>query len=107
MLRKSGAAIRIAHRALRREASRKGRAVQPQTWEFAKYVIVFTTFPAAEFPAERVLELYRLRWQVELVFQRFKSLAQLGHPPKHDDDSTMACALRQAAGSLAGRETGP
>ena len=88
--RKSGPAIRIAHRALRREASRKGRAVQPQTWEFAKYVIVFTTFPAAEFPAERVLEWYRLRWQVELVFKRFKSLAQLGHLPKHDDDSAKA-----------------
>ena len=90
VLRKSGAAIRVAHRALRREASRKGRAVQPQTWEFAKYVIVFTTFPAAEFPAERVLEWYRLRWQVELVFKRFKSLAQLGHLPKHNDDSAKA-----------------
>ena len=90
VLRKSGAAIRTAHRALRREASRKGRAVQPQTWEFAKYVIVFTTFPAAEFPAERVLEWYRLRWQVELVFKRFKSLAQLGHLPKHNDDSAKA-----------------
>ena len=90
MRRKSGPAIRIAHRALRREASRKGRAVQPRTWEFAKYVIVFTTFPAAEFPAERVLEWYRLRWQVELVFKRFKSLAQLGHLPKHDDDSAKA-----------------
>ena len=90
VLRKSGAAIRVAHRALRREASRKGRTVQPQTWEFAKYVIVSTTFPAAEFPAERVLEWYRLRWQVELVFKRFKSLAQLGHLPKHNDDSAKA-----------------
>ena len=53
-------------------------------------MIVFTTFPAAEFPAERVLECYRLRWQLELVFKRFKSLAQLGHLPKHDDDSAKA-----------------
>ena len=90
VLRKSGAAMCIAHRVLGRKASRKGRAVQPQTGEFATYVIVFTTFPAAEFPAERVLEWYRLRWQVELVFKRFKSLAQLGHLPKHDDDSAKA-----------------
>ena len=55
--------------------------MQPQTGERATYVIVFTTFPAAEFPGERVLECYRLRWQVELVFKRFKSLAQLGHLP--------------------------
>ena len=64
--------------------------MQPQTWEFAKYVIVFTTFPPAEFSAERVLEWYRLRWQVELVFKRFKSLARLGHLPKHNDDSAKA-----------------
>ena len=30
------------------------------------------------------------RWQVELVFKRLKSLAQLGHLPKHNDES--ACA---------------
>ena len=63
---------------------------RPSTREFAKYVIVFTTFPAAAFPAERVLEWYRLRWQVELVFKRFKSLAQLGHLPKRDDESAQA-----------------
>ena len=37
-----------------------------------------------------MLEWYRLRWQVELVFKRFKSLAQLGHLPKYDDDSAKA-----------------
>ena len=45
--------------------------------------------PGAEFPATAVLE-YRLRWQVELVFERFKSLAQLGHLPKHNYDSAKA-----------------
>ena len=35
-----------------------------------------------------MLEWYRLRWQVELVFKRFKSLAQLGHLPKYDDDES-------------------
>ena len=54
------------------------------------YVIVFTTFPEPPFSAEDVLEWYRLRWQVELVFKRFKSLAQLGHLPKYDDDSAKA-----------------
>ena len=58
--------------------------------EFAKYVIVFTTFPTAEFTDADVLEWYRTRWQVELVFKRFKSLAQLGHLPKRDDESAKA-----------------
>ncbi len=89
-IRKSAAAICEAHRRIRRDASRKGARVQPATLRFAKYVIVFTTFPEPPFSAADVLEWYRLRWQVELVFKRFKSLAQLGHVPKYDDDSARA-----------------
>jgi hypothetical protein len=37
-----------------------------------------------------VLECYRLRWQIELSFKRFKSLVQLGHIPKQDDQSSRA-----------------
>ena len=88
--RKSRAAIRVAQEKIRHHASRKGTTIKPQTLEFAKFVIVFTTFPETEFSAEEVLDCYRLRWQVELVFKRFKSLAQLGHLPKYDDDSARA-----------------
>ena len=90
MLRKSAEAIRLAHQKVRRDAARKGNQVQPATLRFAEYVIVFTTFPEPSFSAADVLEWYRLRWQVELVFKRFKSLAQLGHVPKYDDDSAKA-----------------
>ncbi|MXY67993.1 MAG: transposase [Acidobacteriia bacterium] len=67
-LRNTREAIRIAHKSLRQKASKKGRQLQPQTLEFAKYVIVFTTFSEAEFSAAQVLDWYRMRWQVELVF---------------------------------------
>ena len=90
LLRKSAEAIRLAHQKVRRDAARKGNQVQPATLRFAEYVIVFTTFPEPSFSAADVLEWYRLRWQVELVFKRFKSLAQLGHVPKYDDDSAKA-----------------
>ena len=89
-IRKTQEAIRIAQRKLRREATRRGKRTQPGTLEFARYVIVFTTFPEATFTAPQVLEWYRTRWQVELVFKRFKSLAQLGHLPKYDDESAKA-----------------
>ena len=89
-IRKTQEAIRIAHRKVRKEATRRGKQPQPQTLEFARYVIVFTTFPEATFTAAQVLEWYRTRWQVELVFKRFKSLAQLGHLPKYDDESAKA-----------------
>ena len=81
-VRKTEEAIQVAHAKIRKVAQRKGKQVQPDTLRFARYVIVFTTYPPAEFPAASVLGWYRLRWQVERVFKRFKSLAQLGHLPK-------------------------
>ena len=78
------------HARLRKEAARKGKQVQARTLVFANYVMVFTTWPEATFTAPEVLEWYRIRWQVELVFKRFKSLAQLGHVPKHDPESAKA-----------------
>ena len=89
-LRKTQEAIRIAHKSLRRKASKKGKQLRPETLEYAKYVIVFTTFPATEFSDVEVLNWYRTRWQIELVFKRFKSLAELGHLPKHDEQSARA-----------------
>lgn len=67
-----------------------GTQLQPQTLEFAKYVILFTTFPVPSLSAAGVLEWYRTRRQVELIFKRFKSVAQLGHLPKRDDESAKA-----------------
>jgi IS4 transposase len=34
--------------------------------------------------------VHRMRWQIELMFKRLKSVAQLGHVPKHDDRSSCA-----------------
>ena len=61
---------------------------RPGTLEFAKCVIVFTTHSVGSTAA--FLRSYRMRWQIELVFKRLKSLAQLGHVPKHDDRSSRA-----------------
>jgi hypothetical protein len=89
-IRKSQEAIDMAHKKLKRSSSKRGHKLRPETLEYAKYLILFTTFPEADFSAEEVLECYRVRWQVELVFKRFKSLAGLGHLPKYDDDSSKA-----------------
>src|ERR1700722_17907155 len=61
---------------------------RPGTLELTKYVIVFTTCSSGS--TADVLRSYRMRWQIELVFKRLKSLAQLGHLPKHDDRSSRA-----------------
>jgi len=75
---------------LKRDASKKQTTLMSNTLEFAKYVIVFTTLPKKDYSASSVLEWYRLRWQIELIFKRLKSLAGLGHLPKYDDSSSRA-----------------
>jgi hypothetical protein len=90
VIRKSNEAIALAQNKINREANKKGRKVFPETLEYAKYVIVFTNFPEDAFSDFEILEWYRARWQVELVFKRFKSIAHLGHLPKHSDDSSKA-----------------
>jgi Transposase DDE domain len=90
VVRKSKAAIALAHERLRRKASKQGSQLQAQTLIYAEYVMVLTTFPKGEFSAWLVLEYYRFRWQIELVFKRFKQIAQLGHLPKEDPQSAKA-----------------
>jgi hypothetical protein len=87
-VRKSEHSIEQAHRRLHRRASKKQMSTRPETLEVAKYVIVFTTSYSAS--AVEILEWYRTRWQIELVFKRLKSLVQLGHLPKQDDRSSRA-----------------
>jgi hypothetical protein len=88
--RKSEQAAAQAREKLLRQARKKGKTVSADTLVRAGYVIVFTTFPEAVFTTEEILQWYRLRWQVELVFKQLKSLAGLGHLPKHDDASSRA-----------------
>jgi hypothetical protein len=90
VLRKSEQAAAQAQKKLLRQARKKGKTVSAETLALAQYVIVFTTFPAAAFTPEEILQWYRLRWQIELVFKRLKSLAGLGHLPKYDDASSRA-----------------
>jgi len=89
-VRKSAAAIMLAQKKLRRKARKEGWQLQPESLIYAQYVMVLSTFPDATYSTQRVLEAYRLRWQVELVFKRLKQIAQLGHLPKHDQESSQA-----------------
>lgn len=89
-IRKSAESTAKAQRKIRRKAQQGGPETKPETLEFAAYVIVFTTVPKAELSTSQVLAWYRSRWQIELVFKRMKSLAQLGHLPKHGDASSRA-----------------
>lgn len=90
VIRKEEKAARQAIKKLRRKSSKNQTNLKPQTLEFAKYIMVLTTLPKDKWPLGKVLELYRFRWQVELAFKRFKSLAQFGHLPKSNAQSSRA-----------------
>ena len=83
VLRKSREAIRLAQEQVRGDPAHEGHQVQPSRLRFADYEVVFTTDPL--FSAAEVLDWYRLRQQVELVFEHFYVLPQLGAVPKSDD----------------------
>jgi len=55
--------------------------------EAAAYVVLFTTVPKSRLDADRCLELYRLRWQIELLFKRWKSLCGFDRLPNYLDET--------------------
>jgi hypothetical protein len=89
-IRKSQQATQLALRKLMKKVTKNGVALEPETVLFAGYVLVFTTLSEVEFEPHTILDWYRLRWQIELVFKRFKQIAQLGHLPKNDPESATA-----------------
>lgn len=90
VVRKTQEAIEMSHKKAKRRSSRSGYKTREDTLFLSEYVILFTTFPAQKFSPKKVLEWYRIRWQIELVFKRFKQITHMGHLPKHHDDSAQA-----------------
>jgi Transposase DDE domain len=66
---------------LLKDAKKRGKQPDPRSLEAAKYVLLLTSLPADAFPPADILALYRFRWQIELAFKRFKSLAGLDQLP--------------------------
>jgi len=88
-LRQSAEATRRAQHCLRRRAQQGQGTVSAEALEFAEYFLIWTTLLPA-FSGASILDLYRLRWQIELVFKRMKSILGLGHLPKKDRLSAQA-----------------
>jgi DDE family transposase len=84
VVRKPAEAAEAERRRILREASRKGRTANPKTLKAAAFFFVLTSVPQAVLSAEKVLELYRLRWQIEMAFKRMKGLLHLGDLPVKD-----------------------
>lgn len=65
-------------RKLRKRANKQGRAVSSRQLVMCEWLVLVTSLSAEEFSIEELWTLYRVRWQIELVFKRWKSLLGLG-----------------------------
>ena len=88
-LRLSEEAAEKSIRRAKKELSKKQRSLDPETLVLHRYIILATSLPESV-SVQQVLELYRVRWQIELAFKRLKSIMGLGHLPKEDEESAKA-----------------
>jgi hypothetical protein len=92
-IRKSDAAAEAARRAVRQQGRKSGYTPSRETLDAASWFILVTSLPAENFTTEDVLDLYRLRWRIELAFKRLKSLIGLKKPPGTDERSAKPWVL--------------
>jgi hypothetical protein len=71
------------------QRKKQGAEVSKLQSDYNRYIIVATSLPETV-GAEKVLELYRMRWQIELAFKRLKSLFKYNEIPVKLDKSAYA-----------------
>jgi len=79
-----------AEQARKRVRDEHGSKVSAAVLETAGYVMLVTTVPPERLTAALCLQAYRLRWQIELQFKRWKSLCGFDRLPNYRDDTILA-----------------
>jgi hypothetical protein len=79
-----------AQKARKRLRKEQGAKLSAESLEAASYVMLFTTVPSLRMNAAKCLAAYRLRWQIELQFKRWKSLCGFDRLPNYRDDTIVS-----------------
>lgn len=79
-IRKDEKAIKQAEKSIKRKESKKQIELSEDTKFTHNYFFVITSLDE-NFTCEQILALYKLRWQVEMVFKRYKSILNMGSIP--------------------------
>jgi len=66
-----------ARRQAKKRAQKKGRTASDKALYLSEWVLVLTSLPPDLLDTETASALYRVRWQVELLIKRLKSLLQV------------------------------
>jgi len=88
-MRKTKEAIAATQKKLRRKESKRQMSFSDESKELNEYIILITNLKH-DIGSNQILELYRLRWQVEIHFKRLKSIMDFGELPKRRPESVMA-----------------
>jgi len=56
-----------------KEAGRQGRTVSRERRDLCRWTVFATNIPSSLYTADEMYTLYRVRWQIELVFKLWKS----------------------------------
>jgi hypothetical protein len=92
-IRKPAEQIEAAKRKVRKNACKGQNQISEATLIAAEWVILLTSLDKESFSTADVLDLYRLRWRIELAFKRLKSIVGLNGPPGTHDDSARPYVL--------------
>lgn len=65
-------------RELRKKLKKRGRTLSARQRELCRWLVLITDLTADRFSIDEIFTLYRVRWQIELLFGRWKGLAGLG-----------------------------
>ena len=77
-----------------REAQRKqGRTPTADALELAGWLILLTNAPAEKLPTAALAYLYRVRWQIELVFKQCKSVLRLDETEARTNVHRIPCEI--------------
>lgn len=72
-----------ARERVRQQAKKKKKAPNPDTLFVAGFCLLITNLPTDSWSTTLILALYRVRWQVEWTFRRWKSLCALDDLPAY------------------------
>lgn len=86
VVRKSLDAAERERARAKKEGSRRGKRPTERTMEAAQFTFLLTSLPRADAAPETIAELYRVRWQIELNFKRWKSILGFGQIRAKDPD---------------------
>jgi hypothetical protein len=94
------AAAAAARRRAAKTRRKKGHTLSATSRLMAHWVVLVSNLPSTAWSPTEILALYRVRWQVELLIKRCKSLLQWDQLRAHDPDVVQVYLLGKAIGAV-------